>query len=133
MRRGSPLRRGRALRGRRKEPPSSLEEALAAQWAAGLPRRCAVTGRRASATDPMEAHHPLPREYLRRMARERGMGAEERARLLWDPRNRMAVLRSVHDRHTRAFERIPAKALTEANWEFAREVGLERVLERQYP
>lgn len=88
-----------------------------------------------------DAHHVIAKQTLRKhaaaIAKREGLGAADRVELreslLWDPRNGVAVTRYVHDRHTKAVERIPRAALPGCAIEFAREQGLLWLIERDYP
>lgn len=97
---------------------------------------CVVSGQPAD-----DAHHVIPKQSLRKLvstrARQDGLGQTERreflGRILWDVRNGVAVSRVVHDRHTKAVERIPRSALPKCAIEFAQELGLLWMIERDYP
>lgn len=78
----------------------------------------------------MQGHHVIAQQRLRRFASAHGM---DPVALVWDPRNGMPVARSRHGQHTLRGHPIPRSALLESNWEFAREHGLDWMLERDYP
>lgn len=114
------------LRSRPRKRCSAEEVALRSLWAVALDGAVdAVDGEPGSLVDPLEGHHVIPAQALRR----RGYPPS----VIWDVRNRMLLKRSTHHRHTVAVERVPRSALSPANWEFARELGLDWMLERDYP
>lgn len=84
----------------------------------------------------LQVHHAIPKEVLKRvLASKDGPCPLE---VIWDPRNAMVVCSEpapnrCHERHTVAYQRIGRVALSEENWAFAREHGLEYLLERDYP
>jgi len=88
-----------------------------------------------------DAHHVIGKQPLKRLAAS--TAHDERldeqsyrtllTRLLWDPRNGVAVTRSTHDAHHNRSRPIPRSSLPDCAFAFAREVGLERLIERDYP
>lgn len=82
-------------------------------------------------------HHLIGRQRLHRYVGEQSLLPVEafalERRLTHDERNLMALCKSCHtDRHGGLEAVIPRAALPEDAWEFARELGLEHVLERRY-
>lgn len=98
---------------------------------------CEWKGREHDEHHEHDPHHVLPARYIRRYVRSLRLPADEAAKLLrsllWDPRNGICLDRRCHDKHEKAFRRVPREVIPEKAWQFARELGLERVLERAYP
>lgn len=85
---------------------------------------CAVhRGRDEDCEGPLEAHHVITQQQLR---------DEGRHDLLWDWRNGMALCELAHRRHTRAVERVPRRVVPTRAMAFAREHGLEYLIDRYY-
>lgn len=82
--------------------------------------------------DRLEGHHILPKRYLKRVAKERGLDKAETERILWSLANHMALCGRHHNRHERALERVPVEAIPLRAWAFAESVGLTWVLGRVY-
>jgi hypothetical protein len=88
-------------------------------------KRCAVCGADSDlgpVISVIDAHHVVSA----RECRSRGIP-------VYDPRNALPICRQDHEHHENAAKRIPRSVLTEENWEFAREHGLEWYIERYYP
>lgn len=83
--------------------------------------RCAMRGPH---DGPLQAHHVLTVQALRRY------GLAEH---VWDARNGLCLCELHHARHHRALERVPRALLPGAVFEFADEVGLGWLLDREYP
>jgi hypothetical protein len=106
----------------------------------------------------LEAHHVLERQIIQRrfphgaylredgtwlpIAKGQAVHEEIETRsieqLAWDPDNGLLVCAEpapnrCHNRHTLAVRRIPQRALRQANWDFARSLGLGWRLEANYP
>lgn len=91
--------------------------------------RCTVTNTRARDPDDprFHAHHPVPKQTLRRR------GLHDR---VWDPRNGMLVLATLHADHEFAPDyRIPGERVPDSAREFAAELGPWAVdlLDRLHP
>lgn len=141
IQRKSELKRGKRLRSKPKEPMSQREKDAAGAWFRSVMETAkvriegrplpvdAVDGKPGSADDPLEAHHVIEKEDLKKLAKSRGLDIVQ---LLWDPRNGMAVRRSRHVRHTNRFDPLPVSAVPESAWEFAREHGIEWRIEQDY-
>lgn len=98
-------------------------------WARGVHGKgCIVCGAR-----PSQGHHVITQQALRRHAADRDMDAQ---RLLWDRRNRVPVCAICHHAHHAWTRRLPL-SLVERHAprvrQFARELGLEWLLDREYP
>jgi len=89
-----------------------------------LDGRCLVHADQADCAGPLQAHHVLTQQQLRK----RGHAGR-----LWDPANGMTICKHAHDRHTLAAERIALDVVPERCKRFARELDLEYLLERFYP
>lgn len=89
-------------------------------------RHCPVTddGRH---DGPLEAHHVIPQEALKRTLDE-----ESLPKVLWDPEIGRAVCRRHHGRHTGAARRLPASVITPRAREIAEAIGLGHVLDKTY-
>jgi 5-methylcytosine-specific restriction endonuclease McrA len=111
-----------------REAEKEAQGPLARAWweAVAKGKSCAVCGR----PDRVQGHHVVARQVLRRMAKRYGY---DLLRLLWDPRNGVAVCERCHDAHTTARRRIPRWAIPASAFAFAAEYGLSYVLEREYP
>jgi 5-methylcytosine-specific restriction endonuclease McrA len=110
----SPLKRGK------RKPKTDDEKQAARAWA--LPVK-AKPCRRCGSRDLVEAHHVIGKSQLKRLGHHH---------LLWDERNAMPLCRRCHERHETATDRIPRTLLTEANRDFASDLGLEWMLDRYY-
>jgi hypothetical protein len=80
-----------------------------------------------------EGHHIISVQRLRQEAKRRGF---ELLDVLWDRRNRLPVCSTCHARHTNRSRPIQRRVLLLfARWvfDFAREIDLEHVLDREYP
>jgi 5-methylcytosine-specific restriction endonuclease McrA len=82
--------------------------------------RCAVCNRQAH-----QGHHVIYKQHLRRRA--------DAEKLLWDLRNMLPICARCHEHHHRAFRRIRQRELTTDAIEFAAELGLDWLIEREYP
>lgn len=72
----------------------------------------------------VEGHHVLAKRHLKR---------EGFTGRLWDTRNGMGLCRYHHQRHEHAIQRVPYALVPDCALEFAAELGLEHVVEREYP
>ena len=72
----------------------------------------------------LQAHHVITQQKLRKLKRED---------LRWDVRNGLTLCERHHRRHTRALKRVPFELLRPENVEFAEELQLGWLLEKQYP
>lgn len=92
---------------------------------------CAVCGN--PACQPVAGHHLIRVQTLRKEATLRGFDFEV---VRWDLRNQLPTGEVCHASHHNASRRIP-RAVLEAHapqvFEFARELDLEWVLDREYP
>lgn len=80
-----------------------------------------------------QGHHILSQQALRRRAKELGIDAQS---ILWDERNRLALCPRCHAAHHLYAKRI-TRAMLEQHApkvaQFARELGLDWLLDRDYP
>lgn len=139
LKRSKPLKRGnlRALR----LAWTKLDEQAHAEWRRKVIRGrcviCVLKGRRSDLHHEHDPHHVLPARYIRRYVRSLQLPAAEARKLLrsllYDPRNGLCLDRRCHDRHEMAFEHVPYEAIPQKAIQFARELGLEWVLEKLYP
>lgn len=123
LKRRSPLRGARAL-----VVPDRIKSE---GWHEGIGHRCAVCGNRYRRE--CEAHHILRVQTLRKQASLRGFDFE---RVRWDLRNRLPCCPTCHSRHHSRLRPIPAailRAHAPKVFQFARELGLLHILEREYP
>jgi hypothetical protein len=113
---------------------SSAEKAAAGVWhqrvvrgrcvmCAWLPAVAEDRARRAVGARK-QAHHLLPKRYLKR----EGLHAH-----LWDVRNGMALCAFHHERHENFVQRVPRQLLLPTAFEFADELGLGWLIDREYP
>jgi hypothetical protein len=71
----------------------------------------------------VQAHHVIPRSDLKRM------GLHD---YLWDERNGIGLCAYHHHRHTVWRERMPRELVPAAAYEFAEELGIGWLLDREY-
>lgn len=71
----------------------------------------------------VQGHHIITKDLLKR---------EGHSTRLWDTRNGLALCEHHHNLHHRRLEPVPMYLLPEGAHDFAREVGLEWVLDRDY-
>jgi len=122
------LSRGAGPKRGRRRPRQKLDVEAAAVWGANnLGEPCAVCG---GGCGPVQGHHALSQQWLRNVARTRGLDYEG---LRWDLRNRLWVGRDCHSRHHLAVLRIPRSVLAPEVFEMAEELGLLVRLENTYP
>lgn len=79
-----------------------------------------------------EVHHVIAQQRLKRYARENDLPAKSLLALLTDPRNSIVVCKRHHGNHTVRVEPIPMSAIPDAAWEFAKELGLEDEMLKEY-
>lgn len=77
-----------------------------------------------------QAHHILPKATLRDLARRLGF---ELAVALGDLRNGLCLCSYHHARHTNFVDRVPRRLLPEGVHDFAAELHIEWLLDREYP
>lgn len=141
---GKPLAKGvlrRAPNSNTTRSPAQKAQESQAQllwrWHTCIPGVCACCGKAPTKADPMEAHHVLPKQYIKKYVAALKLTKPARVQLLidllWDRRNGMPLLQSCHRRHTRAIQRVPRRCLRPQHYEFAMALGMEHVLDRQYP
>jgi hypothetical protein len=106
---------------------------LAGRWFKAVTRGkvCIVTGYCGDASDPLQAHHVISKQKLRRTFQERGQKTP--LDMLYHVDNGVPVIYSVHRRHTSRLETIPRECLPPEAWHFAELLGLVWWLEREYP
>lgn len=82
----------------------------------------------------VQGHHIIRAEVLRREARRLGYELRD---VMWDRRNRLPVCQICHERHhnrSRPIARAVLRRVARGGvFDFARELGLEPALEREYP
>ena len=71
-----------------------------------------------------QAHHVISQQNLRKHGKDE---------YLWDTRNGMGLCESAHRAHDLAVARVPYERLLPENLAFAKELGLEYLLDRYYP
>jgi hypothetical protein len=69
-------------------------------------------------------HHLVPQQVLRRLHLEH---------LLWDPRNGLCLCAYHHGQHEVFAQRVPRELVPERAGEFAEEIDLGWLIERDYP
>lgn len=72
----------------------------------------------------IEGHHILAQRHLK----GRGFGGR-----LWDTRNGIGLCRYHHPRHESAMQRVPLELIPDDALEFAIELDLDWIIEREYP
>lgn len=145
MERSTPLARGGVLKARPKRKPLLIERVMRDEWhdhvIAQAPkarghRVCPVCGQVPSAENPFECHHVTEKQAIKKIVAAMQLppreAAEKLARLLWDFRNGLPVCQRCHSRHTSAYKRIPLALVTRKHRQFARELGLEHLIEARY-
>lgn len=141
----SQLKRTSSLNRSTKKRPLFDDRLMCQEWhdhtIAQAPKRgrhrvCPVCGVVPSETNPFEAHHVTTKEAIKKYVASLGLDAREAAerlaRLLWDFRNGLPCCQRCHTKHTMAKKRIPVSLVTRKHRQFAREIGLEYLIERLY-
>jgi hypothetical protein len=128
LRSSTPLKRRK--RGKLEPADKTASEAFYVATTRG--GECAVGAGHVTPTNPLQAHHVTPQEKIREYARTLGAGRLVLRRLLWDKRNGLPLCRRCHDLHTRAVTRVPLKLVPAGAVDFARELELDYLLERNY-
>lgn len=128
----SPLRRHTPLKLRRRRTIGSREQRERFRRATLFRTECCPVVDDGPCEGPLEAHHVIPQQAIRKWARAAHVGSDVLADALWDPGNGLAVCRRHHDRHTRAVCRLPVSAIPATSLVFARALGLEHLLARYY-
>jgi hypothetical protein len=84
---------------------------------------------------PLEAHHCVPAQNLRRIARSRGLTGPSMWAMVYDPRIAIPLTHREHERHTNRVAVIPAEQLPASVREAAAEYGPEALaaLDREHP
>ncbi len=72
----------------------------------------------------IDGHHVIPQRHLKRA------GLEEH---LWDERNGLALCRWHHFQHENHRERLPRELIPDEAHDFALELGLDWLIDREYP
>jgi hypothetical protein len=72
----------------------------------------------------IEGHHVIAKRHLRR----EGHGGR-----LWDARNGMGLCAYHHQRHELRVQPVPYELVPEGAFEFAIELGLDWIIDREYP
>lgn len=106
----------------RRPTAKDYEHALAfklALWQRG----CEIHENKSLCEGSVQACHLIPKQALRR---RRLYDA------VWDVRNGIGACERAHRRSDSGIERFPADAIPDEAWEFAREHGLEWMLEKLY-
>lgn len=84
----------------------------------------------------IQAHHVIGQEQIRRYVNGLRLPLDAALKLLvsllWDRRNGFPACVRCHDRHTKAVERLPRALLDRKHEQFAREIGLDYLLDRDY-
>lgn len=75
----------------------------------------------------VEGHHIISKQHLRRYCKA------DFERLRWDARNGLGLCQWHHMRHESCKQRVPRELLPAGAIEFAAELGLDWLLEREYP
>lgn len=132
--RKTPMKRGKRLKPISEKRAEALAELRSRQspvarawWQAVAHRKvCAVCG----STHKVQGHHVISQQVLRRLARKHGLDV---LALLWDKRNGVAVCEDCHVAHTTAKKRIPRRCIPLPAQEFAAELGVSYLIEKEYP
>lgn len=70
----------------------------------------------------------IPKQNLKREIEN-----DQHLKVLYDPRNGLALCEICHQRHENASDRVPRRLVPAAAWGFAHEHGLEWMIESRYP
>lgn len=132
----------RKSRLRAKPKPKNYDPDLALAWWRAVVHRkaaCVRCGRRTG----LQGHHGVPKAAIEDFCASERLDDAARNRLLWDPRNGVAVCGPCHERHSIAFVRIPRASLPGSVFVFAEELGAMATsrgkewamvrLEKEYP
>lgn len=144
MKRRSPLRRTKRLTRKKGLNPRAATRSeqgnydldKAAAWhrvIVGVPKKkknpCVQCGSRIN----IEGHHVVAKQEIKRVARSARWEFDREQDALWDVRNGMPLCSRCHQQHETAFRRVPRRLVPAAAVEFARELGVEHVIDRYYP
>lgn len=80
--------------------------------------------------DTLQAHHIIKQEHLKGLARRLHLDLDL---VLCDSRNGMSLCEYHHTRHTNHRQRVPRILLPEGVYDFAAELHIEWLLDREYP
>lgn len=128
----TPIRRTAQLARRRRREPGTAEQRF------NFKRETLIRSNGCPVRDDgdhrgdLEAHHVIPKQAIRRWARDHDVDAAGYAAALWDPANGLAVCGRHHDRHTRATRRLPVSAIPTTARSFAVALELDYLLDRHY-
>lgn len=79
----------------------------------------------------MQGHHAISKQRLKQVCVARGL---DQVPVLWDIRNRVILCEQpCHAEHTNRKRPLPRTRLPRSVFEFALELGLTHVLDREYP
>lgn len=109
----SELKRGKGLSRvpKAKGHAAPLSELPRVMWGERARRlRCAICGARYP-----DGHHVIPKRYLK---------TNDLQDFLWDQRNMLPLCSGCHDRHERAFARVPREKLSASNLLFIETIGI---------
>jgi hypothetical protein len=109
------------LKRRRRKPVGVIESDL---WREGLGRCQVCPAEGKACRGRIQGHHVIEKKTLRRH------GLDE---FVWDKRNRLSVCEYRHEQHTSRYNPIPRSLVPQDALDFAREIGLDYVIERYYP
>ena len=143
MKRRSQLRRTKRLARKKGLNPRSATRSergdydldKAAAWhrvIVGVPKKknpCVQCGSRIN----IEGHHVVAKQEVKRVARSARWEFDQTQDALWDARNGMPLCSKCHQQHETAFKRVPRHLVPATALEFARELGVEHVIDRYYP
>lgn len=146
------LKQGKGLARTKRQTRSQDTKRASLAWDRAVKRRlvqdkrhpgryvCPVCGKSQLVVE-FHSHHIIAKQAIKKAVRSivyrDRLNVEEHERLLrrllWDVRNGLACCKWCHSRHTDAVRRIPRKLLPRFAFEFADELGLRWMIERDYP
>lgn len=98
---------------------------------------CACCGAAPAKGEWLQAHHVLPKEYIKKYVSGLQLPAQAAAELLhellWDKRNSMPLKNTHHALHTNRKRPVPWTCIEPRHLQFAGALGMVHVLTRQYP
>lgn len=110
----------------RRAPSSEVESEAKERWMRfGLVEQCEVC----KVEPATERHHAIKEQVLERYARDHGYVFEE---VRWALELRILCCEGCHARHTNRSQPMPYSILRADTIKFAEELGLGRMLEREY-
>ena len=127
---GNALARRNPLRAKPKPTREPAEARAARLWWEAVTGKGKMPCAKCGSAWRIQGHHVIAKQELKRWARAHGVNPSD---LLWDPDCGMPLCEPCHDNHERAHERVPRHLVPPKAVAFAHRLGLDYVIERNYP